>query len=277
MNKNYNKNNDYFQNINNENKAYILGFISADGHISTKRGNQYLNIEIQKRDEKILRFIKKEIEYSGPIKKTIHNKKEYSRIRVYGKNFTNHIISHGLDSQKSNTLQFPKSIPECLINHYIRGLFDGDGCLYVAKRKNKKYVWSLSIISTQMVNNYICDYIEKKIQIKFKKNKIKNNKNISIIKLEKYKDIEYFLDYLYDNSNIYLNRKYKTFLRLKKIKQKNELKLKNKQKLREDQVRIIKSRLKNKNESYRKIAKDFNVSHGVIQSIANNRNYKWII
>ena len=36
---------------------------------------------------------------------------------------------------KSLTLQFPNFISDELMPHFIRGLFDGDGCIWNGKRK----------------------------------------------------------------------------------------------------------------------------------------------
>lgn len=274
------KNNDYFKNIDTENKAYILGFISADGYLSTKDGNKYLSIELQKRDKKILQFIKKEIQYSGKIATTYHNNKEYCRLKIYGEELVNNIIDKGLDNQKTYNLEFPSSIPPHLIRHYIRGLFDGDGCVYIGKQKRKngtlKDKRMITLISTKMMNDFICSYIKNKFDIQFRVSYSVTQKNtkMSTLYLEKYNNIKIFLDYLYDDSNIHLERKYNKFLKLQKIKQQNESKIQKQKKLTETQVKEIKKRLNTKTETTRSIAKDFNVSHGVIQSIKIGKCYK---
>lgn len=274
------KNNDYFQQIDTENKAYILGFISADGHISTKKSNKYLSIEIQKRDKKILQFIKKEIQYSGKIFTTYHKGKEYCRLKIYGESFVNNIIYHGLDNQKTDNLKFPNSVPSNLIRHYIRGLFDGDGCIYIGKYKSKNGIFKdkrkITLISTKIMNDFISDFIKYRLDIQFRTSYsvTKKNTKMSTLYLEKYNDIKIFLDYLYNDSNLCLERKYNKFLKLQKIKQQNESKIQKQKKLTETQVKEIKKRLNTKTETTRSIAKDFNVSHGVIQSIKIGRCYK---
>ena len=55
----------YFDSIDNPNKAYIIGFIYADGSINLKRN--LLTICISEKDLEILEFIKKELNYSGII------------------------------------------------------------------------------------------------------------------------------------------------------------------------------------------------------------------
>ena len=53
----------YFDKIDSQNKAYILGFIYADGSIN----KGCLNITLSNKDVEILEFIKDELKYSGKI------------------------------------------------------------------------------------------------------------------------------------------------------------------------------------------------------------------
>lgn len=274
------KNHTYFQKINTQNKAYILGFICADGSIHTKKGNLSLGIELQKRDKDVLSFIKKEINYNGPFYRSYHKNKEYCKLKIYGKEFVSHIINHGLDNQKTYNLEMPKSIPKNLIRHFIRGLFDGDGCLSITKRPmpngHLKDRWKLSIMCTQKMGNFIIRYSKQELGINFFCTHSITQKHtiMSYIYLEKYDDINLFLQHIYKNHNFCLKRKYDLYLKLKKIKKRNELKVAKTKKLTSAQVQDIKQRLKNRTETYRAIAKDYNVSHGVIQSIERGKCYQ---
>ena len=81
--KKYGVDESFFNKIDNEEKAYILGFIYADGNIS-KRG--HLTIEIHKRDEHILHDIKRVMQYNGPLYYRLNNKdknkKEQAALRI---------------------------------------------------------------------------------------------------------------------------------------------------------------------------------------------------
>ncbi|ALP91774.1 hypothetical protein ATN24_16965 [Clostridium butyricum] len=67
MKNRYVLNENYFNEINTEAKAYILGFIYADGFVGNENFN---NIVIAVNDLEILEFIVKEIEFTGEIRKT---------------------------------------------------------------------------------------------------------------------------------------------------------------------------------------------------------------
>ena len=59
----------FFQEIDTEEKAYILGFIYADGNISNIENDKHYRIRIllKKSDSNILEKIKTAIKYTGPI------------------------------------------------------------------------------------------------------------------------------------------------------------------------------------------------------------------
>lgn len=61
----YNVNENYFDNIDTPNKAYILGLLYADGNNHIK--NNTVSIALQEEDVEILRLINKEIESDRPL------------------------------------------------------------------------------------------------------------------------------------------------------------------------------------------------------------------
>jgi intein/homing endonuclease len=50
-------------------------------------------------------------------------------IRLYGKKLHDDLVKHGCVEKKSLILQFPKDLSQELISHFVRGYFDGDGCI----------------------------------------------------------------------------------------------------------------------------------------------------
>lgn len=121
-------NGSYFKNINTPDKAYILGFIYADGSI-----RKYdLRITVNKKDVDILEYIKKKLNSEHPIK-TIREK--YVNI-----SFSNKELYFDLQKQNiiENKTYDSKIIPYNgkFFSHFIRGFFDGDGCI----TNNKKLI-----------------------------------------------------------------------------------------------------------------------------------------
>lgn len=129
---------DFFHNIDTQEKAYILGFFFADGCL-TKKGTFGIKIK----DKELLERIKQELKSDHKIIECKPNKGSYSQEDsiYYGLYFTNKKIEKdlkelGVDSNKTSTCSFP-IIPKELERHFIRGFFDGDGSVY--KTYNKKH------------------------------------------------------------------------------------------------------------------------------------------
>jgi len=189
--------NDFFEKIDTQQKAYILGFIASDGSLNK---NGAVTISINNKDEKILKKIRDIVCGEIPISK---KDKDMITLRFHSKIMTKDIcrwlkIEPG---KKDDKVKMP-NLRNKLKWHFLRGFFDGDGTV----RKKKKgryldcaiYTYSFSLRAS----------IEKLC-----KNNIKcNNSN-------KWKYVGWcgdnarkFLDKLYCNSTIRMERKYETYL-----------------------------------------------------------------
>ena len=199
----------YFENIDNFQKAYWLGFICADGSINKQNNKMIL---VSKDFENVKKF-KKDIktehtinEYEYLDKRTNKYYKRFS-IQVTTKPFVTNIIKHGVTNNKTNELLFP-TIPEELYSYFIAGLFDGDGGLIV--RNDNNYV-SINLISTKELLQKIQNYLYDKFEISYLElKKITKRKN-NVYKMFLYKDALKFLNFIYfdnDNKDLYLQRKY---------------------------------------------------------------------
>lgn len=123
-----------FKDIDSEWKAYFLGFMFADGCIR-KDGN-IAKISISKKDEEIIEYFAKKLG-RDKIKITVDKPKKYKNrnngekinLLLCSKKLCSDLMNKGCTPQKSLTLDWPKNVPEHLINHFIRGYFDGDGSI----------------------------------------------------------------------------------------------------------------------------------------------------
>jgi len=125
-------NHDFFEKIDNQMNAYWLGFLYADGNISNKnRKQKSINLTLSRRD-------KKHVELFASIFGS--NVRDYSRIKnekeclssvcsVTSEKLWNDLNSKGLKPNKTyiNEDHIIDYVPRNLINHFIRGFFDGDG------------------------------------------------------------------------------------------------------------------------------------------------------
>jgi len=147
----------YFENIDTEEKAYWLGFIYADGSISRNRNKepQGLKITLAVEAEKHLNKFAKAIDYSGEIRGPHYVKYKYKgdikqsecfSLELCKKEFAEDLINHGAIPNKTYVVQFPK-LRKDLIRHFIRGFFDGDGCITDKITRYKDIVYRTASMS----------------------------------------------------------------------------------------------------------------------------------
>ena len=214
--------NTIFDSIDCEEKAYWLGFLFADGNLSSSTNTIELGLKESDKEhlEKYLKFLK----HTDSNKIKFHKGKlgNSYRITITDKHMWNILNNLGCTPKKSLTLKFPSIKYEL---DFIRGYFDGDGCL--SYHKNKKSISPVcSIIST---NEFLISIqsiggglnIDSKIT---SDKRYKNNTKILRLSIENSRK---FLNLIYSNASIYLTRKYKRYLFFKEFcrsfKELNEL------------------------------------------------------
>lgn len=132
-------NENYFDVIDSHDKSYWLGFLFADGYNS----NKDIVIQLKDSDIEVLNQFKIDIESNTELKnKTIFNKQinknTYSvRLCISSQHMCKMLNDIGMVKCKSKILKFP-NISKEFIPSFIRGVFDGDGCIYIKNRSSKK-------------------------------------------------------------------------------------------------------------------------------------------
>jgi len=141
------KNKSYFNKIDTPEKAYILGFLIGDGHIST---NDKLNITIGIKDREVLEFISNEL---GA------NIQDYNHIDIKKKIFPNSQINIGdkqlvCDIKKlfGGRLKEERRLP--IISKQFEiflliGFFDAEGCITFGYRKDRNRLWQKISFTSQ--------------------------------------------------------------------------------------------------------------------------------
>lgn len=124
---------DYFETIDNEHKAYWLGMLVADGNIDDT-GNKYcIRLTLKEEDEYLICALKKDLKSEATIYK---DKYKRNTIRVWSKKMFNDLLKLGIVPKKTGKEVFP-SIPDNLIHHFVRGFFDGDGTIFTRKNRQR--------------------------------------------------------------------------------------------------------------------------------------------
>lgn len=208
----YSANHNFFENIDTEEKAYWLGFILADGAILTtpnKPKTLRLQILLSEKDkthiEKFLRTIKSnhpikidEIEVNG-------KKHKQARVRINGYKICKDLMRHNVYPNKSTVEQVVENLPPHLIQHYLRGYFDGDGSFSEWISIKNRPISSFTIVGSKEV----VQFFTKQLQDLFSKSPIiKQEGKIYVLTVGGNPQVQRIMDYLYNNATVYLDRKY---------------------------------------------------------------------
>lgn len=128
--------------------AYVLGFFAADGTmIINNRGAHFIEFHIT--DKEVLYKIKKVLhsdhKISVRVRKNIKHKLGY-RLQIGSKKMFDDLSQLGFVPNKSLVMVFP-DVPSNLLGDFVRGYFDGDGCVYFKKhfvknRNKKKWIFT---------------------------------------------------------------------------------------------------------------------------------------
>ena len=228
-------NHSYFNSIDTEYKAYILGFIYADGCIvdNDLKRQKSLRIAIQYEDGYILQQLLDDIVPGRIIRKRYPpaaikaGEKPQAVVSINSNELCESLIKLGCIINKTKLGLNMPSIPEHLQNHFVRGFFDGDGCITVNTVKNRyqriktykisnpfKIKLRKRIIFTSTDKQFLNDIIIL-TGIKFNGTvqcrSVIRTLEIHKVSIEHQLDIPLMQNYMYNNASVYLCRKFDKF------------------------------------------------------------------
>lgn len=122
----YNIDQDYFKTWS-RNMAYMFGFWFADGCIY---GERMFDITVHKKDKYILKRFAEELGFEGKLYDYVD--RQAARINFSCKAIHDDIVALGGKECKSLDCTFPE-VPQEYLHDFIRGYFDGDGCVCLCK------------------------------------------------------------------------------------------------------------------------------------------------
>ena len=153
----------YFNNIDSPEKAYWLGFIYADGYVSSAQRKKIFGISLSSKDADQLRKLNRCLNSNYDIKEYVVKNgykpgTKYSRLIINSEQMYNDLINHGVYERKTSILRNP-TIPREYDAPFILGYFDGDGSIFL---NNGKYpFYSIDFVGTDSVLTYIHNYFMK--------------------------------------------------------------------------------------------------------------------
>ena len=194
------------------NIAYLLGFLAGDGNISKEY--DAVRIELQARDKEILIKIKKLLKINNPLRIRHKEKSTTIILNFYQKGLRQSLARYEILPNKSKIIKFPhNNLPNKLYRHYLRGLFDADGCISISKKRrqcNINVVSASKSLSDSLHKILLDNNIQNTLSIQ--KKKPFNTPLYKIAMLTNSVNFQKIYKYLYkDSNNLFLKRKKKKF------------------------------------------------------------------
>lgn len=235
----YSFNEHYFDVIDDEHKAYWIGFIWADGYMAIRNRNNHTSYEFKlalaDHDYRHIEKFNDDIEGSYEVKHYGCNgfagksKAMEARILITNQYFGKLLVNdYGIIPNRTDCSGLLSHIPSHLMKHFIRGLIDADGsfCHYVVEETNKygTYIIQkcvvdvggqpdlLKEIEQHLINNNIVNDFDRKIHKRHEGDeKDGSYRNLKFCGRNQAMTL---LHYIYDDATIYLDRKYEKFLNI---------------------------------------------------------------
>lgn len=201
-------NKNFFEEIDSEEKSYLLGFLYADGSISGFNLCIKLGIEDLQFLEKIKAILESEHKIGIYRSNSGYNiGKEFCQLSINNPKIINDLLKLGCVYNKTDKLVFPScnQVSSDLVPHFIRGYFDGDGSVF----QNGTNL-NISILGTKDFLEPILNIFQEKCGTKSKLYPTKS-KNTFAIQLGGNSMIKHIFDYLYKDATIFLERKKNRF------------------------------------------------------------------
>jgi hypothetical protein len=207
----YKCNENYFEKIDTNEKAYWLGLLCADGYVRKRKQfngkhkqGGIVGISLKSGDEYLLEKLIVDLDSTYKLTKQVKDDFLSYKLEINSVKLADDLIKLGCIPNKSLKL-LPPNLTDELINHFIRGYFDGDGSI---GEYNGNFKFTL--LGTMELLTWVLDF--------FKKNGLKTNpkigrkKNIYSVQVNSKQDVELIKNILYSSSDDYfLKRKKEKF------------------------------------------------------------------
>jgi hypothetical protein len=192
----------YFQWIDTEEKAYWLGFLTADGCVTKGKSpgdSPRITVHLGKKDYEHLCKLKKALQASQMISVNEHS----CSFTIFSSEMAADLALHGILPKKTFSTK-PVQVVSHLERHYWRGIIDGDG------------TFSRSGDALALVGDYDVILAFQTLVLSHcpeVKATIRKAENIFSLSIRR-QATKFLLQFLYESATIYLDRKYERVQRI---------------------------------------------------------------
>lgn len=198
----------FFEFIDTRDKAYILGFLLADGHRC--KNVKQIRLKLQEQDKEILEKIKNVMNYDKPLnyddkinKRNKNHQNQYSLI-ICNSKICDDLEKFGVVKNKTFDIFYPNIENDFFIDLF-RGYFDGDGWITFNDNKENCVLGIIGEINfITVIKNKLKELFD--IDSYFSIDKRHNEKIISL-RIRKKEWIIKIRELMYSDTELFLNRK----------------------------------------------------------------------
>lgn len=222
----------FFDVIDNEKKAYWIGFIWCDGYMAIRnrcgRKSTSYEFKLTLKEDDYRHLEKFNQDLDGNYKVNYYNMSsgfvsgsKEARLLITNQHFGKTLVEkYGLIPNRSDCSKIMQNIPEYLMPHFIRGVIEADGsfCKYRITEKGygvDKYHISigtnediLRMIEKHLMDNRIINVSERKLNQRHEG----GDGAYRTLEISGKTQCLNILNYIYQGANIYLDRKYERYL-----------------------------------------------------------------
>ena len=207
----YNLDEFFFSNIDTEEKAYWLGFLASDGAITDENK---IRLSLKTKDKELLVKFKKAMKWTG--KDYYHKNTDAPEVYFRSFKMVKDLANYFVTPRKTFAVKFPH-IPKSLERHFIRGVFDADGCINKATRitqgkSGQLYIFYGGEFNIEGNRKFISAIQSRLVELGLPLNSISYpGKSINRVRYGGINQLRKIYNYLFGEAYIFLKRKKKLF------------------------------------------------------------------
>lgn len=115
-----------------EENAWLLGLLWTDGYMYEN------SVGVKLKDIQLIETAKIALNTNISIKTAIWKNKKYKFFSIASKPLAERLKQIGMHPSKTFTIEYPKELPQELFGHFMRGVIDGDGTIYLGRKRNRQ-------------------------------------------------------------------------------------------------------------------------------------------
>jgi hypothetical protein len=198
----------FFDIIDTEEKAYWIGFITADGSVCKNN----LSVGLAAVDKDHLNKLRDSLKADCPIKDEVSSGfgkgLPMVRIRICSNTICTALSQHGVVPNKTLKETYCTNIPDLLVRHYWRGLVDGDGCITRSDVVGTdRSSWQVQLVGSKDIVCSFSRWVRSFVVTSAEPKESSKTKGYYSIRYSGIRIVQAITDALYKESAIHLDRK----------------------------------------------------------------------